>query len=122
MEAKVIWKPKTYSTVTAKLSRNAYDSALGGISQSTEALVASLDWAHELTALTELQAGLQYENDDYDIGRSDDLYGAYLGVSYALKRWLTVGVRYDYSQRDSDAVGSDFNDNRIAIGFKAALR
>ena len=122
LEAKVIWKPKTYSTVTAVLSRNAYDSALGGGSQSFEALLASVDWTHELTRLTELEAGVSYEKDSYDLGRDDDLSNAYLGVSYALKRWLTVGARYDYSQRNSNAAGADFDDNRIAIGFKAALR
>lgn len=121
-DASIIWKPKTYSTVTATLSRNAYDSALGGGSQSFEALVAKLDWTHELTRLTELQAGLSFENDEYDLGREDDLLGAYVGVSYALRRWLTVGVRYDYGQRDANVAGADFEDNRIAIGLKAALR
>lgn len=121
-EAKIIWKPKTYSTVTGTLSRNAYDSALGGSSRAFEALIAKLDWTHELTRLTELQTGVRYEQDDYDVGREDDITEAYLGVSYALRRWLTVGVRYDYQQRDSNQAGADFDDNRIAIGLKAALR
>lgn len=121
-EAKVIWKPKTYSTVTATLSRSAYDSALGGISQSFEAGIAQVDWVHELTRLTELQAGASYENDKYDQGRKDDLTGVYIGVSYALRRNLTIGARYDYTSRNSNAAGADFDDNRIAIGLKAALR
>ncbi len=121
-EAKMIWKPKTYSTVTATLSRNAYDSALGGGSRAFEALIAQLDWVHELTRLTELQAGLRYEKDDYDVGRNDDVSEAHVGLSYALRRWLTVGIRYDYQQRASNQAGADFDDNRIAIGLKAALR
>lgn len=122
VEAEVVWKPKTYSTVTAALSRNAYDSALGGGSQSFEAVLAKLNWVHELTRLVELDTGISYEQDDYDVGRQDDLIDAHIGLSYAVKRSLTVGVRYDFQRRDSSVAGAGFDDNRIAIGFKAVSR
>lgn len=119
-EAKVIWRPRTYSKVTGTLSRFVYDSALAG-SQAFEAVIAGVDWEHDLTGLTQLQLGLQYEQDSYDQGREDDLANAYLGISYAVKRWLTVGARYDHARRDSTAAGADFSDNRFAIGIKTTL-
>jgi hypothetical protein len=119
LESRIVWKPKSYSTVTGALSRYVYDSAVGGGSLSYEATVANLDWEHDLTALTQFQAGLRYESDSYDTGRDDDLFDAYLGVSYALKRWMTIGARYDYAQRDSSDAGNDYTDNRFMIGVKA---
>lgn len=119
IDAKVIWEPKTYSKVTTTISRDIYDaSALGSFSY--ESLAARVDWVHDLTNLTQMQAGLFYEDDDYNgIVRSDQTYSAYLGISYALRRWLTVGARYDYESRDSSVVLNDYDDNRITIGVRS---
>jgi len=121
VDVEVVWEPKTYSTVVLKVSRDAIDSAIGLGSSNYEASAASVDWTHDLTELTQLQVGLGYENDEYDTGREDDYLDAYIGISRAISRRVTVGARYDYGQRDSSDVGNDYDDNRITLGVKTTF-
>lgn len=120
LDMEVIWEPKTYSQVVIKASRDTNDSIVGG-SASYESSVFSVDWNHDLTDLTQMQLGVSYENDEYDVAREDDFYDAYLGVSYSLTRDFTVGARYDYSRRDSSVPGNDYRDNLLTLGIKTTF-
>jgi hypothetical protein len=122
IDASVQWRPKTYSIWEFRVSQDAYDSDIAGSSASAyEQTTFAADWEHDLTSFTQLQAGASYEVDDYDDGREDDYLSAYLGLSYALTRSITVGARYDFSQRDSSEPNNDFDDNVFTIGFKTTL-
>lgn len=120
VDLEVVWEPKTYSTVVFKASRDTNDSVVGG-SNSFEATALSVDWEHELTSLTQLQAGASYEQDEYDVGREDDFVSAYLGVSRSVTRNLEVGVRYDFGSRDSTVAGNDYNNNRFTLGVRTTF-
>jgi len=122
VDAKVVWKPKTYSTVSGLLRRDVGDSTIMGGSSSFKSLIARVDWEHELSRLTTLEAGARYQNDNYDVGREDNTYDLYVGVNYELKRWLTVGARLDHSTRDSNVAGNDYDDNRVTVGVKSTLQ
>lgn len=119
-DVEVTWEPKTYSTVLFKLGRDTNDSTVTG-SSSFESTSASIDWTHDLTDLTQLQAGVAYENDDYDVVREDDFFQGYVGISRSITRNFTVGARYDYGQRDSSVAGNDYDFNRITVGIKTTF-
>lgn len=121
-EGSVVWSPKTYSRFQFKLARDGFDSNIGGVSSNYDSTLASVDWKHDLTGLNQLQAGLSLENDDYDSSpREDDTFTAYVGLSRAVTRTVTVGLRYDREQRDSSIAGLDYEDNRISLGMKTTF-
>lgn len=120
LDTEIIWLPKTYSRVTFRASRSLADSSLAGTS-SYATSKTSADWAHDLTALTQLQVGAAYLEDDYGVLRKDETYNVYVGLSHALKRWLTVGARYDFTTRDSSAVGADYDSNVFTLGLKTTF-
>ncbi len=128
IDASVTWRPKSYSTVTVAASRDIYDSnagfdtQAGALTTSFEAMQFTADWVHGLTRLTELQAGARYEKDDYDTGRNDTLWGAYLGLSHELMRTIALSARYEFSTRDTtEPTVSDFDDNRIVFGLQTSF-
>jgi len=119
-DIEVVWEPKTYSTVVLKISRDVNDSSLAG-SSSYESSIASLDWNHDLTDLTQLQLGAAYSVDDYDITRKDKFIDGYIGISRSVTRNLTLGVRYDYGQRKSSLAGNDYKNNLVMVGVKTTF-
>lgn len=128
IDASVTWRPKSYSVVTVAASRDIYDSnagfdtQAGALTTSFEALLFTLDWEHGLTRLTDLQTGLSYENDDFDTGRDDTLWGLYLGLTHQLRRSVEISARYEFSARDtSEPTVSDFEDNRLVLGLQTSF-
>lgn len=121
INANVIWKPKTYSKVTLRASNDSYDSSIGGAS-SYDAAIIGVDWEHDLSDITQLQAGAEYESDDYSgASREDDFVSAYVGLSRAVTRNITVGARYEFETRDSSIPLNDYDDNTFLIGVKTAF-
>jgi len=122
IDAILRWRPKSYSEWELRVSQGAYDSEIiGSPSASYESTLVAIDWEHDLTSLTQLQAGASYEVEDFDTGREDDYTNAYLGLSYALTRTLTVGARYEYNQRDSSAPFNDYDANVFTLGVKTTF-
>lgn len=129
IDATLTWRPKSYSVVVAKVSRDIYDSnagvdtLAGALTTSFEAAVFSLDWKHGLTRLTDLESGLRYEKDDYNTGRNDTLWGVYLGASHQFLRTVELSARYEFSTRDtSEPTISDYDDNRVVLGVKTSFK
>ncbi len=68
-------------------------------------------------------AGGYYQNNDYETGtfftpgtgerREDDIWNAHCGIRYWMTDWLSAGVRYDYTDRDSNEIGESYTENRI---------
>lgn len=121
VDLEVVWEPKTYSTVVLRARRDTKDAALG-TGGSYESTLLSAAWEHELTETTELQLGLSYQSDNYvEVNRDDDFIGAYIGISRAITRNITVGARYDFTQRDSSVINNDFDNNMITVGLRTTF-
>jgi len=121
VDATLTWRPKSYSTVTAKITRDIYDSNASNGTTSFEALVASLDWEHKITSLLQLQTGVVYEIDDYDTSNTDVLLGFNAGLSYQLRRDVSIAARYDYAIRESDFADFDFTSHGVVLGVKTSF-
>lgn len=77
---------------------------------------------HELMRNVIVGARGSYANQDYEgVGRSDDIVRAGLGVDYLLNRNFSVGLGYDYTDRDSNVPGLDYTRNEFGLTLKAAL-
>jgi len=137
------WQPKTYSTVSLLLQRATdvtwnpqyFDIAglstpLGTGGTSTDSTgyfigtTAGLSWSHELTRRWTLDTGLQYDKDEYraSSARQDDVYNFHFGIEHKLGRRTRVGLRYAYSERNSDLAGADYSANSYMLTLSTDLR
>lgn len=77
---------------------------------------------HELTRDVIVGARASFGNNDYEgVGRSDDIIRAGVGVDYLINRNFSVGLAYDYTDRNSNVPGLDFDRNEVGLTLKAKL-
>ena len=83
---------------------------------------AGLRVDHELMRNVIVGARASYANQDYEgVARSDDVIRAGLGLDYLINRNFSVGLGYDYTDRDSNVPGLDYTRNEFGLTLKAAL-
>ena len=77
---------------------------------------------HELLRNMIIGAEATYLNDNFrGDDREDDTYLLGLNLTYWLNRNLSIGGGYDYSKRNSNQAGQDFEANTVSIGLTARL-
>jgi hypothetical protein len=77
---------------------------------------------HELMRSVIVGATAQYKNDDFrGDDRNDDIYAVGAGLTYWMNRNLSFNAGYDYSTRNSNVDGEDFDVNQFLIGLTARL-
>ncbi len=105
--------------VTGKRDFEASDQA--GANSNFQTQVA-LSVAHELFRNVIIDGDAVYENDDFrGIDRQDDTYKLGAGATYWVNRNISVNAGYDYSNRNSNQAGEDFEANQISIGLTLRL-
>jgi hypothetical protein len=73
---------------------------------------------HELLRNLILDGGLKYTTNEYEgLAREDDVYEATIGGLYKLNRYVGLGARYRYIERDSDINTSDYTANVATINL-----
>ena len=87
-----------------------------------------------LNPLVSLFGGVDYIPTSYQGGRvvqvtgapapnagdvDEDIFNAYIGVSYRFNDFLTANASYNYTDSSSDFSGRDYDRNRISIGVSA---
>jgi len=119
VEATVIWEPRTYSRVTFTAARQPNESATTDSFYISD--FVSADWEHDFSSRTTFTANISDGQDEYTGTREDDLFNAGLGINYKLRRWLDIGARYSYSERESNAANASFEDNIFMLTVNMAL-
>lgn len=112
------WEPKSYSTVDVLLERSSQETKQASTSHVIRNQF-SVDWDHELTRRLTMKSGITLENDKWSQIREDDLFDLYLGLEYSLYRWMDVGMRYTFQNRDSNIEGLDYDSNVIMFTVQA---
>jgi hypothetical protein len=61
-----------------------------------------------------------YQENDYEViipgtteRREDDIWDALVGIRYRIRDWLSAGVSYQYTDRDSNITGWSYSENRV---------
>jgi hypothetical protein len=63
--------------------------------------------------------GANYNKNDFNTNnREDDNYNVNVGVDYKIQDWLTVGIGYNYKEKDSNIDINDFKDNQFIGSIK----
>lgn len=109
-EAALEWAPRTYSVFTLTAGQELDESAGGNDYIDTRSW--GLNWSHGWNDRFTSQLAYSSVTEEYNVTqRKDETDELTIGVNYDFRRWLTAGLGYTYSDRDSnfDGFGSSSN-------------
>lgn len=121
-ELGLTWKPRTYSSFTLTTSQEIDE---GG--RDDENFIKSrrteLEWKHHWRSYISTEMSVWQSKDRYanEVGRRDSSNGGSLGLTYDLRRWLSVGLGYRYTDRDSTRSDKNFEQNLYQATITASL-
>jgi len=119
----VIWNVTPLWTVKGSFSQSVAETTLIQASSSLETNV-QLTVEHEFLRNVLALGSVGYVHDDYQMPspkRIDDTFGVDLGVRYLLNRNWTATADINYSERDSNVAGGNFNRVTGIISVKYAF-
>lgn len=119
-EAEISWAPLTYSTFALSSGQSLEES--NGADDYIDTSTANLSWNHEWNDRTKTALAYGLTNESYDqTSREDDTNRFSAGVTYDLRRWLTVGMDLTHAQRNSNLAASDYDSNTLVLTLQGAL-
>lgn len=119
-EASVIWLPKSYSQVTFTSSQNFDESTTSD--DFIDRKSYGVNWRHSWNDKWATRAGFNVLDKNYNTSnRKDDINTINLGLDFAAKRWLNFSLDYNYTDQDSNEVGSSYKTNDVSLTVKVAL-
>ena len=99
-DAKVTWKPLTYSAFDFSTGRASRDP--NGFGDFVRGTSYAVKWHHEWSDLFTSSIGFKQVNDDYTGVEREDKSKVYqLGFNYYVTRWLTLNTGVDIFEVDS---------------------
>jgi Putative beta-barrel porin 2 len=106
--------------------RKVLENTLFGASSAVQTDVAATLY-HDLAAAWQVDGGLRYTNNDFQINdsgvtpeRTDEIYQATAGVTYDIADPLYLRGQYGYAKRDSNEVRAQYTDNSVL--FSVGMR
>lgn len=115
-EAKASWTPRSYSKFTLSTSQGPRET--DGLGSFIEATDLKLEWQHKWSDKGQFEIYTAFEDIDYvgsltERAESQTLFG--IDVSYAIRRWVEIGV--DALVRDKTSSLQHFEYDANRIGF-----
>lgn len=125
-EASISWSPLSYSTFTLTSNSQLDEGNNGAAVIETQS--SSLNWDHQWLKRLSSSANVSVTNQDYlgavtpsGADRADEITAYGVGVTYAARRWLDVGVGYKFTQNDSNAPTRTYERNLFSVSLTASL-
>jgi hypothetical protein len=120
-EASVRWAPRTYSVVDISTGQDLAET--DGTGNAIDTTTYNVNWNHAWSDIINTDLGLSLMNETYEgsSNREDDTSSVKLGLNYDMRRWLTFGVNYSYTDVDSNVVGEDYTKNLVMLTVNASL-
>jgi hypothetical protein len=128
-ELSLIYNPTGLTTITATVARRIQDSA-DETTAGVTTLSANLRLDHEFRRNVLLTASGGISQNDYNVGGSQTLYTANLGLTYLLNRYAALAATYDFTARSGTttalnlngfSAGANFVDHRVLLQLKLSL-
>lgn len=123
-ETAFIYKQTPKRSFNVKLSRSIEDSSDFGYTTYTRT-VAGVGMSQMLGEKWEATGSFYYTFDDYKGGganaREDDKYKASLGVNYSVFKWLTIGLGYACTIRNSSDDQEDYTRDSYFFNIKGTF-
>lgn len=119
-EVDVTYSPRTYSSLNLESRR--YTQETNGLGDAVDTNETSLTWEHDWASRSRTTVGAYVGTDDYTGSeREDDRWGVDLSYTYALRRWIDLGIGYRYEDRESDITIFDYNRNEYYLKAEFSL-
>ncbi|RLA53842.1 MAG: hypothetical protein DRR42_03565 [Gammaproteobacteria bacterium] len=119
-EVGVKWAPRTYSVFDLKTAQEFKES--DGVGSAIDADTVSLAWTHSWNKRVSTNAMIRREKDDYiDFNRDDDIDSLKVGISYEMRRWLSLGLGYQYTDTSSNISVEEYSRNQFVFTLKGSL-
>jgi len=121
-ELGVLWEPMTYSSW--KLLTTYAPAETDGIGSYRKVVNVNVAWKHGWSSYLKHNVTLGYGRETYQglvVPRKDRLITAGISFDYAFRPWLTVGVGYNYANRNSNEPNSSFRQNVWALNLIGTL-
>lgn len=100
-EAVLNWQPLSYSTVNLYTVRLPVETT--GLGTFTLSDRTGVNWTHGWSDVVTTDAFASYQKDRYqNADRTDEVSTLGVKASYKLRRWLTLGAEYSFTNRDSN--------------------
>jgi len=114
------WYASELTTVTAGINRTVEESSSAGSSGHLDTNY-QVGIAHELQRNIILTADASYLDVEFEgITRDDETISAGVGVQYLVNRNAELALGYDYTSRDSSAIGQDYD--KSVVGLSLVLK
>lgn len=119
--SKLTWIPTGLTTVVLDIENQVIETISTNTSGYTSSAV-DLGVDHELLRNLILSAGAGFRYDDFEgSSRTDKYFLGRVGADYLWNRYLSLGARYRFLRRDSDASGADYTSNVVSLLLTAHL-
>jgi hypothetical protein len=119
-EAEVSWAPRTYSTVALSTGQELEESS--GVGSFIDSRSVSLAWQHAWNDRMQTTLAYGFINEDYDASdRADDTNSFSAGVSYDIRRWLTLGLDIVHAERGSNQAEYDYANNSVFVTVQGSF-
>jgi hypothetical protein len=119
-EVGVAYKPRTYSTFSLD-ARRAFDEGDDGAT-TVHDTTSTLAWKHEWTSRIATDLNYRYSDRKYEAVERTDKRSSYgVGVTYAMSRWLDIGLGYRHLKNDSSLDTEGYVRNIYMVSFDVSL-
>ncbi len=116
----VQWAPVAHSVLSVESSRVPLERSGSGLFKVVQQV--GVDWFHKWKDGVTSTTSFLFANEDFrGSPRVDDRWGAGLRVDYQMRRWLALGVGYDYDKRESNQELFGFDQNTVWLLVTAGI-
>ncbi|GGC06657.1 hypothetical protein GCM10011352_36100 [Marinobacterium zhoushanense] len=119
-EVGVTWEPRTYSAFTLETNRYVAEGSEGA-ENYIDTTSTSVNWNHQWSSFVSSDLNYAFINEDYENDREDDTNRIGAGLTYELRRWMSVGVGYQYKDVDSNVSGESYDRNQYQVTLTMGL-
>jgi len=112
----VNWRPLRYSQVSLSASQNLNPAQGFGTTIAYRNYGAA--WSHTWFPRISTSVALGYNEIDYqNANRVDNQFSTGLGISYQMRKWLNLGVNYNYAYLDSSQKIVNYQQNIVMFNL-----
>ncbi len=114
------WSPRTYSSVFLSASNTPNET--NGTGTFIEQRDYSVTWMHGWSELLTSTISVAIGDDEFfNSAREDERDNYSIGLTYSMKRWMTLGATISRSERDSNLNRFDFERNIVSVNVDMSL-
>ena len=115
-DVNVTWLPLSYSKLDLGVSRDVNPSVTGTNLRDSDRV--RLGWTHDWNNRISTRLNGAYENAlNTSTQRQDDYMSFGIDLNYGFRRWLGVGVSYNYRTLQSSTSAFDFDQNVVMLNI-----